>query len=130
MRMLTRGAAALMLGSSLAASAAAQVPAPAGTQPPPAIPAPAGLAPPVAIPAPPVRPTGTAATVNGHPIPEVAVYRALRQFPPAHHETARKEILTHLTENVLIDQYLNALKLTVEDKDVNTLIGELKAELV
>ena len=57
-----------------------------------------------------VRPTGIAATVNGHQIPEVAVYRALRQFPDAHKEMARKEITTHLIENTLIDQYLNLIK--------------------
>ncbi len=42
---------------------------------------------------------------------------------------ARKEILSHLIENALIDQYLDALKVVVEDKDVDNLIGELKKEL-
>jgi parvulin-like peptidyl-prolyl isomerase len=77
-----------------------------------------------------VRPTGTAATVNGQVIPEVAVYRALRQFPPATQELARKEILAHLIENALIDQYLNAIKITVEPQEVESLLNELKAELV
>ncbi len=76
-----------------------------------------------------VRPTGIAATVNTQQIPEVAVYRALRQFPDAHKEMARKEILSHLVENALIDQYLNAIKITVDDKDVNKLIDDLKKEL-
>jgi len=67
--------------------------------------------------------------VNGQPIPEVAVYRALRQFPPAHQVTARKEIVTHLVENMLIDQYLNAIKITVEEKDVAALIKDLTDEL-
>jgi parvulin-like peptidyl-prolyl isomerase len=124
MRTFTRRAAAVVLGSALAAAAAAQAPPPAAPVPPPA-----GVAPPPAIPKPEIRPTGTAATVNGQAIPEVAVYRAIRQYPPAHHEAARKEILAHLVENTLIDQYLNALKLTVEDKDVDGLIGELKKEL-
>ena len=79
--------------------------------------------------APEVRPTGTAATVNGQAIPEVAVYRALRQFPEAHREMARKEIMSHLIENALIDQYLTALKVTVEEKDVEKLIADLKKEL-
>ena len=77
-----------------------------------------------------VRPTGNAATVNGQPIPEVAVYRALRQFPPDQQEMARKEIMAHLIENILIDQYLNAIKVTVEEKEVDALINELKAELI
>jgi parvulin-like peptidyl-prolyl isomerase len=76
-----------------------------------------------------VRPTGNAAVVNGQAIPEVAVYRALRQFPDAHKEMARKEILSHLIENELIDQYLAAIKVTVEDKEVEKLITELKQEL-
>src|SRR5438309_1930647 len=82
MRKMTRGAAAVLLGSALAATAAAQTP--------PGLPAPTGVAPtqPVSIPAPAIRPTGAAATVNGQAIPEVAVYRAIRQFPPAHHEAA------------------------------------------
>ncbi len=75
------------------------------------------------------RPTGNAATVNGQAIPEVAVYRALRQFPPAHQEMARKEIMAHLIENILIDQYLTAIKVTVEEKEVDAVINELKAEL-
>jgi parvulin-like peptidyl-prolyl isomerase len=123
MRKLTRGAAALVLGAALAATAAAQppgTPAPA----PPVVPA---VTPPA--PKPEVRPTGNAAVVNGQAIPEVAVYRALRQFPDAHREMARKEILSHLIENALIDQYLTALKITVEDKDVEKLIADLKAEL-
>ncbi|MBN9120069.1 MAG: peptidylprolyl isomerase, partial [Planctomycetes bacterium] len=134
MRKLTRGAAALVLGSALAASAVAQPPgAPPGGAPPvaplvpPVTPAPgAGGLP---APKPEVRPTGTAATVNGQAIPEVAVYRALRQFPDAHKEMARKEIMAHLIENALIDQYLTALKVTVEEKDVEKLLADLKKEL-
>src|SRR5215207_760624 len=88
MRKLTRGAAALVLGSALAASAVAQPPMPPAMPPatPPAapvvppvtpIPGPAGVAP--AAKAPEVAPTGNAAVVNGQVIPEKAVYRALRQ---------------------------------------------------
>jgi peptidyl-prolyl cis-trans isomerase C len=130
MRKISRAAAALVLGSSLAATAAAQAPAaPAAPQAQPQPPAPVV---PVVTPAPAkpeVRPTGTAATVNGQAIPEVAVYRALRSFPEAHREMARKEIMSHLIENVLIDQYLNAIKVTLEDKEIEALINELKAEL-
>jgi parvulin-like peptidyl-prolyl isomerase len=139
MRKLTRGVAAMVLGSALAASALAQPGAPPATPAkpggPPAAPgvppAPAPVVPAVTpAPAKPeVRPTGNAAAVNGQAIPEVAVYRALRQFPDQHKEMARKEILTHLVENVLIDQYLNALKVTVDEKDVEKLIADLKKEL-
>jgi parvulin-like peptidyl-prolyl isomerase len=103
------------------------VPPPTGVAPPPGSTAPPGASLPPPKPEP--RPTGTAATVNGQPIPEVAVYRALRQFPPAHQPMARKEIIAHLVENMLIDQYLVAIKTTVEEKDVEALINELKEEL-
>jgi parvulin-like peptidyl-prolyl isomerase len=128
MRKFTRGAAALVLGSALAASAIAQQP-PTGGQPPaggnPVVPV---VTPPQAKPE--TIPTGNAATVNGQPIPEKAVYRALRQFPDATREMARKEIMAHLIENALIDQYLTAIKVNVEESEVNALINELKAELV
>ena len=128
MRKLTRGAAALFLGSALAASAVAQPPAPGGPGSPPP---PASVVPPVtpAPTKPEVRPTGVAAKVNGQDIPEVAAYRALRQFPEQHREMARKEIMAHLIENALIDQYLTALKVTVTDDKVDKLIGDLKQEL-
>lgn len=136
MRKSIRGVAALLLGSALAATAAAQPPGAPPITPPAAPPAgapgvPPGVAPSVTpAPKPPeVRPTGTAATVNGKAIPEVAVYRALRQFPDQHKDMARKEIMAHLIENALIDEYLTALKVTVDEKDVEKLITDLKKEL-
>jgi peptidyl-prolyl cis-trans isomerase C len=152
MRSFTRRAAAVIVGFAAASAALAQSPAPPPgtptsppavpvTSPPPPAAPPAGVTPPAPTPPPPsvpvnpppakpaVRPTGVAATVNGQEIPEVAVWRALRQFPEAEHAAARKEILNHLIENALIDQYLNALKVTVEPAEVDKLIGELKAEL-
>ena len=142
MRKLTRGVAVMILGSALAASALAQPPGtPAPPAPPPPMPVvppstpgtpapPAPVVPPVTpVTKPEVRPTGIAATVNGKTIAEVAVYRALRQFPEQHKEMARKEILSHLIENALIDEYLTALKITVDDKEVDKVLSELKAEL-
>ena len=108
-----RGAAALILGTTLASVASAQTggtPAKGPATPPPA----SSLVPPVTPQTKPeVRPTGNAATVNNQPIPEVAVYRALRQFPPAQQEMALKEIMAHLIDNLLIDQYLSAINVTV-----------------
>lgn len=136
MRLFTRRAAALLLTSAVAGSATAQTPAPAPV--PAQVPAPAPVPPPAAtLPAPaaapaakPVeRPTGIAATVNNQPIPEVSVWRALRQFPVEEHGLARKEILNHLIENTLIDQYLNLLKMEVAPAEVEKLLEELKAEL-
>jgi len=123
-----RGTAALILGITLSGAAAGQSPGtPSGKADPAAA---ASLVPPVTpMGKPEARPTGNAATVNNQAIPEVAVYRALRQFPAGQQEMARKEIMAHLIENVLIDQYLNAIKVTVDEKEVDTVINELKAEL-
>jgi len=122
MRKFTRGAAALVLGAALAAAATAQVPPPGGN---PLVPS---ATPPATKPE--VRPTGNAAMVNNQAIPEVAVYRALRPFKDEHKEMARKEIMAHLIEQTLIDQYLTAIKVVAEEKEVDALIAELKAELV
>jgi peptidyl-prolyl cis-trans isomerase C len=126
MTTFTRRLAAALLTAGTATFAFAQTP-PAAVPPtaPPMTP-PVVTTPPAA---PEVRPEGTAATVSGQAIPEVAVYRALRQFPKTEQEAARKEILGHLVENVVIDQYLTALKITAEPAEVDKLIGELKDEL-
>lgn len=125
MRRLTRGAAALVLGSALTSAASAQAPV--------APPTPVGSTPggvPVVTPAhPEQRPTGVAAIVNNKPIPEVAVYRALRQFPPANWSMARKEILAHMIENEMIDQYLTAIKITPDLKEFEKTIADIKKEL-
>lgn len=128
MSLLTRSAAAIVVGSVVSSVAVAQAPQPT---PQPVVPASAPVpTPPPTVPAQPApRPTGIAAKVNGQEIPEVAVWRALRQFPKEEHAIARKEIVNHLVENILIDQYLNALKVTVEPAEVDKLIGELKDEL-
>ena len=123
MSLISRRVAALVVGSAVAVSASAQVPSPPA-QPPVG-------APPAVVPTakPELPPTGIAAKVNGPEIPEKNVWRALRTFDKSEHEIARKEIISHLTENALIDQYLNALKVTPEAAEVDKLIGELKAEL-
>lgn len=131
-------ALALMAVSAGVAAAQAPITPPAGAGQPgtapvvPVQPAATGTLPPATAPAPSlpaVRPTGTAATVNGVAIPEVAVYRALRQFPVSEHVAARKEIINHLVENSLIDQYLTLLKTEVQPAEVEKLIADLKTEL-
>jgi peptidyl-prolyl cis-trans isomerase C len=132
MRQLSRRAMAALLASAVGSGAFAQVTPPTGPAGPtaPATPTAPSVLPTGAAPAKPVeRPTGVAATVNGQQIPEVAVWRALRQFDPKEHEVARREIMNHLVENALIDQYLNALKITAEAPEIDKLIGELKVEL-
>ncbi len=137
MRKITRGAAALVLGTALSATATAQAPVAQQVPPaaPPAAPQVSPAAPPGAsvLPAatavPETRPTGVAATVNNIPIQEVEVYRALRQLPPHTWEMARKEILAHLIEYALVDQYLNAIKMSATQKEVDDTIEEIRKEL-
>ena len=128
MRLFTRRAAALLLTSVVAGSSAAQTPAPPAPVAQVPAPTPVGALP-APTPAPVARPAGIAATVGTQPIPEVSVWRALRQFPIEEHGLARKEILNHLIENTLIDQYLNLLKMEVSPAEVEKLLEELKAEL-
>lgn len=139
-RRVSRRIAALVVSAAVSGTAAAQVPSPPGAGAAPMTPvpgAPVGQPPAVVPTQPPAkpepRPTGVAARVTHGKttveIAEVSVWRALRTFDKSEHEIARKEIITHLTENALIDLYLSALKVTAEVAEVDKLVGELKAEL-
>jgi parvulin-like peptidyl-prolyl isomerase len=74
-------------------------------------------------------PTGTAATVNGQPITELAVQRGLKRVPPAHQAEARGEIIDYLVDNVLLDQYLQQLRIEVAPKDVDGRLEEIRGEI-
>jgi peptidyl-prolyl cis-trans isomerase C len=92
----------------------------ASAQPPPAPPVPS--VPPAA--------SGVAVRVNGQPIPESAVDRALDRVPPPKRDEARKQILDFLVENVLLDQYVLQLpQYAVEKKDIDAKEEEVRAEL-
>ncbi len=69
------------------------------------------------------------ATVNGQPIPETAVKRALRRIPAAEHAKARPEILDYLIDNVLVDQYLIGLKVNADPAKVEQALAEFKSKL-
>src|SRR5438105_384691 len=70
-----------------------------------------------------------AATVNGQPIPEVAVQRGLKRVPPNMQAEARAEILKVLIDNALVDQYLNRLKVAVDNKDVDAKVKQVQEEI-
>ncbi|QVL32885.1 peptidylprolyl isomerase [Telmatocola sphagniphila] len=74
------------------------------------------------------RPTGVAARVNNQNIPEVAVARALKAVPVEDRAKARPEIIQFLIDNALIDQYLGALKISVDAFEVEKKLAEFKAE--
>jgi peptidyl-prolyl cis-trans isomerase C len=88
----------------------------------------------LAQPAPPTEataaPPGTAATVNGQPIPEDLVQRGLDAAPAAKRAEIRAERLNVLIDDMLIDQYLQQLMIPVEGKDVDGRITEMRAELL
>lgn len=96
-------------------------------QPPtPATPAtPAQTATPPAAPA----PRAVAATVNGVPIPEVAVQRALKRVPKNKQAEARAEILKFLIDNTLIDQYLVGQKIAVAPQEVEEKLKQIQEDL-
>jgi peptidyl-prolyl cis-trans isomerase C len=74
-------------------------------------------------------PVPIAATVNGHPIPEVAVQRGLKRLPAERRGEARSEILDFLVENVLIDQYLLQRGVQVSAKEVDARVTQVHDEM-
>lgn len=70
-----------------------------------------------------------AATVNGKVIPVSAVERALKPVAKENREKARPDIINFLVENALVDHYLELLKLTVEDKEVDAKLTSIKTEV-
>ena len=75
---------------------------------------------PPAVPAAPAAAPGVAARVNGQPIPETAVHRALDRVPPDKRDEARHEILDTLIDTALLDQYVLQLpQFAADKKDVD-----------
>jgi len=70
-----------------------------------------------------------AATINGQAIYEVAVERALQSVPPDDRSKARPEIVEHLVNNTIIDQYLNTLKVTVDEAELDKRFNEFKEQV-
>jgi peptidyl-prolyl cis-trans isomerase C len=97
-----------------------------------ALPAPAQQPQPTPAPQPapaPVRPAGVAATVNGQPIPEVAVQRGLRKVLPARQAEARPVIINYLVDSMLIDQYLLQLNIPADAREVDKALEKVRADI-
>lgn len=75
-------------------------------------------------------PEVVAAKVNGQPIPELSVYRGLRRVPPLMRDKARKEILSFLIDNLVVEQYLTQLKVQVDPKEIDERVDQIKAEAI
>src|SRR5205085_9859378 len=80
-------------------------------------------------PAPPAFVPGVAATVNGQPIPELAVQRGLKRLPAAKQAEARAELIDFLVENQLIDQYLQQLNVTVDKTEIEEKVQQVHADI-
>jgi parvulin-like peptidyl-prolyl isomerase len=78
---------------------------------------------------PPPSATVIAAVVDDEPIPEIAVYRAMRRIPPARQTEARTEILNFLIDNALIDHYLSKIPVVVDQKEIDVKLGVIKDEI-
>src|SRR5262245_8108795 len=70
-----------------------------------------------------------AATVNGQAIPKKSVDRALKGVRPDDMERARAEIMDFLIDNTLIDQYLLQQKVSVDEKELDNRLIEIKKEI-
>lgn len=79
------------------------------------------------LPAAPAR--KAAATVNGRPIAESAVERALKPVAPENRAKARPEVINFLVENALVDQYLELLKVAIEPKEVDAQVEAFKKQI-
>lgn len=77
---------------------------------------------------PPPAANAVAATVNGQPLPEMAVYRGLIRANPKQRDEAAREILNYLIDNMLVEQYLTQLKTQVDPKEVDKRVEQIKAE--
>jgi peptidyl-prolyl cis-trans isomerase C len=81
------------------------------------------------VPAPVVNAKSVAVTVNGEPVYEGALARALRRVPPDRHAEARTSIMNMIIDNILIEQYLAQGGVKVETAEVDKKIDEMKAEI-
>jgi peptidyl-prolyl cis-trans isomerase C len=70
-----------------------------------------------------------AATVNGQPILEDLVQRGMEVVPAARRAEVRTERLNVLIDDLLIEQYLQQLMVTVEPKEIDKRLDEMRAEL-
>jgi peptidyl-prolyl cis-trans isomerase C len=105
---LPRPAAALLAVFACCLSAAAQAPAPPAE-------APGG--------------PRLAASVNGQPILEAVVQRGLDTVPAAKRAEVRGERLNVLIDDLLLEQYLRQLNVSVEPKEVDKRLDDMRAEL-
>jgi len=69
-----------------------------------------------------------AAVVNGEPIPETTVQRALRPVPKEHQAKAREQVINFLIDNTLIEQHLIKLKVPAPKEEVDSRLQKIREE--
>lgn len=75
-------------------------------------------------------PPAHAATVNGQPIPNSAVDRALKNVEdPKTRARMRTEAIEYLIETALVDQYLDRMKIAADPKELQERLDSIKQEL-
>lgn len=74
-------------------------------------------------------PPGTAAMVNTQVITEAAVQRSLERIAPERRAAARAELINHLVDNMLVDQYLIQQKISAAPAEVEKRLGLMKEEI-
>jgi peptidyl-prolyl cis-trans isomerase C len=73
--------------------------------------------------------TAVAATVGDVAIPESAVQRSLKRFPPDKMQDARVEVLNFLIENALVDKYLGQKIFTVDPAEIDAKLKQATDEV-
>jgi len=77
----------------------------------------------------PPRQGTVAATVNGQPIYEGTIDRALKRAPKERQVEARLGILQFLVDNMVIDQYLQKVGIEVANAEMDAKLDEIRAEV-
>jgi peptidyl-prolyl cis-trans isomerase C len=67
--------------------------------------------------------------VNGEPIPEKDLQRALDRLPLEHRQRARQEILERLIDNLLIDQHLLSLQIPAPPDEIEARLRQIQEEV-
>ncbi len=75
-------------------------------------------------------PPGAAALVNNIPILESAVQRSLERIPPERRAAARAELINHLIDNMVVDQYLVQQKIVADVAEVDKRQALMKEEII
>jgi len=124
MMFVRSGIGAVVLVMCLSVTSAFAQTEPPQTQPPQQV---VPQAPKLVLPPPPPA-AQVAATVNGQPVYEISVYRAIMREPQGKYESLRRDALNFLIDNTVVDQYVKRFNVVVTPKDIDDQVKELEKE--